>query len=67
MSEYDLVIRGGTMATAADTTLCDVGIKDGAVTALGKNLGPGAREIDATGRLLLPGGIDSHCHIEQRS
>ncbi len=67
MSEYDLVIRGGTVATAADTTLCDVGIKDGAVAALGKNLGAGAREIDATGRLVLPGGIDSHCHIEQRS
>jgi dihydropyrimidinase len=34
---------------------------------LGKNLGLGAREIDASGRLVLPGGIDSHCHIEQRS
>jgi dihydropyrimidinase len=67
MSEYDLVIRGGTVATAADTTLCDVGIKDGAVAALGKNLGAGSREIDATGRFVLPGGIDSHCHIEQRS
>ena len=67
MSEYDLVIRGGTVATAADTTLCDVGIKDGAVAALGKNLGSGTREIDATGRFVLPGGIDSHCHIEQRS
>ena len=67
MSEYDLVIRGGTVATAADTTLCDVGIKDGAVVALGKNIGSGTREIDATGRFVLPGGIDSHCHIEQRS
>ena len=28
---------------------------------------PGTREIDASGRLVLPGGIDSHCHIEQRS
>src|SRR3954468_1100414 len=67
MSEYDLVIRGGTVATAADKTLCDVGIKDGAVAALGKNLGSGAREIDASGRFVLPGGVDSHCHIEQRS
>jgi len=67
MNEYDLVIRGGTVATAADTTLCDVGIKDGAVAALGKNLGSGVREIDASGRFVLPGGIDSHCHIEQRS
>jgi dihydropyrimidinase len=67
MSEYDLVIRGGTVATAADTTLCDVGIKDGAVAALGRNLGAATREIDASGRFVLPGGIDSHCHIEQRS
>src|SRR5437868_13618278 len=67
MSEYDLVIRGGTVATAAETTLCDVGIKDGTVAALGNKLGAGAREIDASGRFVLPGGIDSHCHIEQRS
>src|SRR5271157_6173745 len=67
MSDFDLVIRNGTVATAADTTACDIGIKDGVVAMLGKNLGPGAHEIDARDRLLLPGGIDSHCHIEQRS
>ena len=67
MSEYDLVIRNGTVATAADTSACDIGIKDGVVAMLGKNLGPGARDIDASGHLILPGGIDSHCHIEQRS
>src|SRR5262245_14992001 len=67
MSEYDLVIRGGTVATAADATVCDIGIKDGVVATLGNSLGAGAREIDATGRLVLPGGIDSHCHLEQRS
>jgi len=67
MSEYDLVIRNGAVATAADTSACDIGIKDGVVAMLGKNLGPGARDIDASGHLVLPGGIDSHCHIEQRS
>ena len=67
MSDFDLVIRNGTVATAADTTACDVGIKDGVVAMLGKNLGPGAHEIDARDCLVLPGGIDSHCHIEQRS
>src|SRR5215467_137457 len=67
MSEFDLVIRGGTVATAADTIVCDVGIKDGVVATLGKNLAAGAREVDARGKLVLPGGIDSHCHIEQRS
>src|SRR5437667_3144611 len=67
MPEHDLVIRNGTVATASDTAVCDIGIKDGVITTLGKNLGRGAQEIDASGRLVLPGGIDSHCHIEQRS
>jgi dihydropyrimidinase len=67
MSEYDLVIRNGTVATAADTTVCDVGVKDGVIATLGRGLATGTREIDAAGRLVLPGGIDSHCHIEQRS
>ena len=67
MSDYDLVIRNGTVATASDTTVCDIGIRDGIVATLGKNIGSGPREIDATGRFVLPGGIDSHCHIEQRS
>src|SRR6201998_1388987 len=67
MNDYDLVIRNGTVATAADTTVCDIGIKDGVVATLGQSLGSGEREIDASGRLVLPGGIDSHCHIEQRS
>jgi len=67
MSEFDLVIRNGTVATAADVTVCDVGIRSGVVATLGKGLGAGAREIDAAGHYVLPGGIDSHCHIEQRS
>src|SRR5947207_5580908 len=67
MADFDLVIRNGTVATASDTTQCDVAIKDGMVAALGRNLAPGEHEIDASGRLVLPGAIDSHCHIEQRS
>jgi dihydropyrimidinase len=67
MSDYDLVIRNGTVATAADTAICDVGVSDGTVVALGRRLAAGAREIDASGKFVLPGGIDSHCHIEQRS
>ncbi|HEY3910010.1 MAG TPA: dihydropyrimidinase [Stellaceae bacterium] len=67
MAEFDLVIRNGTVATAADTVECEIGIKDGLVATLGRGLGPGMREIDASGKLVLPGGIDSHCHIEQRS
>lgn len=67
MADYDLVIRNGTVTTAADTTECDIGIKDGVVATLGRGLAAGAREIDAAGKLVLPGAIDSHCHIEQPS
>src|SRR5579883_2385978 len=67
MAECDLVIRNGTIVTAADTARCDVGIKDGRIVALGERLPPGTKEIEAAGKLVLPGGVDSHCHIEQRS
>jgi dihydropyrimidinase len=64
---YDLVIRGGRVATASDDFPADVGIRDGRIVALGERLAPGAKEIDASGKLVLPGGIDSHAHIEQVS
>ena len=67
MPVYDLVIRNGTIVTASDTVRCDVGIKDGVIATLGSAVGAGTREIDASGRLVLPGGVDSHCHIEQTS
>ncbi|MEX2614482.1 MAG: dihydropyrimidinase [Alphaproteobacteria bacterium] len=67
MATFDLVIRGGTVVTAADTAWCDIGIRDGRVAALGEGIAAGDREIDAGGKLVLPGGIDSHCHIEQLS
>jgi dihydropyrimidinase len=67
MADYDLVIRNGIVATAADTMGCDIGIKDGVVATLGRGLAAGAREIDAAGKLVLPGAIDSHVHIEQPS
>jgi len=62
----DLVIRGGTVATAEKTFRADVGIEGERIAALGDGLS-GARVIDASGKLVLPGGVDSHCHIEQLS
>lgn len=64
---YDLVIRGGTVATATDVFRADVGIVGETVTTIGLDLPIGAREIDARGKLVLPGGVDAHCHIEQLS
>jgi dihydropyrimidinase len=64
---FDCVIRSGRVATAVDEFDADVGVKDGVIAAIGRNLGNGASEIDAKGRLVLPGGIDAHAHIEQLS
>jgi len=67
MQPFDVVIRGGVLATATDTVKADLGIRGETVAAIGENLDPGKREIDARGKLVLPGGIDSHSHIEQLS
>ncbi len=67
MSTFDTIIRGGTVATASDTIVCDVGIRDGRVATLGLDLGTAGEIIDATGKLVLPGGIDSHVHLAQPS
>jgi len=64
---FDTIIRGGTVATASDTFSCDVGISAGRIAALGDNLGDAAEIVDASGKLVLPGGIDSHVHIAQPS
>lgn len=65
MRKLDVLIRNGTVATAADTSRCDVAIKDGKVVGLGHDLGNAAHVIDAAGKLVLPGGVEGHCHIEQ--
>ena len=68
MAAFDLIIKGGTVATAADTFNSDVGIRDGRIAALAQDLGSDAAEIiNANGKLILPGGIDSHVHIAQPS
>jgi dihydropyrimidinase len=64
---YDLVIRGGRVATASDVFDADVGILGETIAAIGRALPQGKREIDARDKLVLPGGVDSHSHIEQLS
>ena len=65
MAKFDLIIRGGRVATAADTFHCDVAIRDGRIAALGDDLGTADEIVDARGRLVLPAGIDSHVHLAQ--
>ncbi|KKW68790.1 dihydropyrimidinase [Lampropedia cohaerens] len=65
--DYELVIRGGRVVTQGRVETSDVGVRDGRIAHIAPALGTGQREIDASGRWVLPGGIDSHCHVEQRS
>jgi len=66
MAEYDLLISGGTVATADWTAPADVIVDGGRVAALVRPRSFGGmceRTIDAAGRLVLPGGVDGHVHI----
>src|SRR4026208_743329 len=62
----DLVIRGGTVVTAEKTFRADVGIEGEKIAQIKPGL-TGTKEIDASGKLVMPGGVDSHCHVEQLS
>ena len=64
MANYDLIVRGGTVVTASDQFAADIGIRAGRIATIADQL-DGGPAIDATGLLVLPGGVDSHCHIEQ--
>ncbi|MEJ1171566.1 dihydropyrimidinase [Variovorax sp. CCNWLW235] len=64
-SAFDLVIRNAQAVTASDTFQCDIGVREGCIVQLGMALAGGAREIDAAGRTVTPGGVDAHCHLDQ--
>lgn len=64
---YDLVIANGTVVTASDQFCADIGIFDGKIIQIGGEMVGAKRIINATGRYVLPGGIDSHVHIAQPS
>jgi dihydropyrimidinase len=59
----DLVIRGGTLVTPAETFVADIGIAGGRIACLGRGL-HAPRTIDAGGRLVIPGAIDPHVHLQ---
>lgn len=61
----DLVVSGGTVVTPHGAGLYDVGVKDGRIAIVSTRGGievEAQRTIDATGRLVVPGGIDPHTH-----
>ena len=68
MKEFDLIIRGGTVVLGANEAICDVGVRDGLIAALQPDLnGDATSAVDASGLIVMPGGVDTHVHIEQPS
>jgi hypothetical protein len=65
MARHDLIIRGGAVVTAGDIIRCDIAVKDGRIALLGHDLTDAEDVVDATGKLVLPGGIDSHLHVDE--
>ena len=65
MSALDLIIKNADIATATESFVGDIGVRNGRIAVLG-DLGSGAaRVIDAEQRLVTPGGVDAHCHLDQ--
>ncbi|RME85136.1 MAG: hypothetical protein D6775_03630, partial [Caldilineae bacterium] len=60
--KYDLVIKNGTLVTAASVYRADIAVHQGRIAAIGADLS--AEEvIDATGLLVVPGAVDIHVHM----
>ena len=65
-TEFDIVIRGGKVVdgTGAVAQTADVAIKADRIVAIGEVTGQGVREIDATGKIVTPGFVDIHTHLD---
>jgi dihydropyrimidinase len=65
MDPFDLVVRNADIVTASERFHADIGVREGRVVAIAEKLPPAAREIDAGRRMVTPGGVDAHCHLDQ--
>ncbi|QFU75205.1 D-aminoacylase [Halioglobus maricola] len=63
---YDLIIRNGRIVdgTGQDAFMGDVAVKDGVIAAIGRVEGDAARTIDAAGKIVTPGWVDVHSHMD---
>merc|ERR1711971_1368346 len=66
MAESGILIKGGEVVNEDGRQMADVYVEGRTIKAVGPNLeaGEGVRVIDATGKLVIPGGIDTHTHCQ---
>ncbi|WP_110206834.1 N-acyl-D-amino-acid deacylase family protein [Nocardioides daejeonensis] len=66
MSEFDLIVRGGTLVdgTGEPRRTADVAVRDGIVVEVGQVSGRASQEIDADGAIVAPGFVDVHTHYD---
>lgn len=65
VTEFDLVVRGGTVVSHESSERVDLGVRDGRIVAAGERLGPGEAEVDATALVVIPGLVDPHVHLRE--
>ncbi|MET0999041.1 MAG: dihydroorotase family protein [Marmoricola sp.] len=63
MPDADLVIAGGTVVSPSGRRRLNVAVADGVVTYVGPDRPPARETVDATGLLVMPGGVDTHVHL----
>lgn len=59
----EVLLRGGRLVTASDTTEADLLVRDGKIAEIGQALQASGLVLDASGHLVMPGGIDTHVHL----
>ncbi|WIY27402.1 dihydropyrimidinase [Parasedimentitalea psychrophila] len=65
MTPLDLAIRGGTIVTASDSFIADIGVRGGKIVQISETIENALETVDATGLMVLPGGVDGHVHLSQ--
>ena len=62
---YDVLLKNGMLVLPDDVFAGDLALRGGRIAALGSGLdGPAAETVDVSGKLVLPGAIDPHVHME---
>ena len=64
MSQFDLILKNGTVFLPSGRTITNIGIKDGKILQIG-DCESGAEIIDCTNLYVFPGLVDTQCHFRE--